>query len=359
MVHRAMVRGTLVHRAMVRGVGVREKVLRRGGGVRRRWRGLALSFLVITAFSGRTIPCHLWAEETVTAAPVALADAVNIDLKAIERQAQETLGRVMPAVVSVAGGSGVVISADGYVLTVAHVGMRAGRRVTITFPDGRTVRGKTLGNDEGVDAGLIKIEGDGPFPFVPMGKSADVKAGTWCLALGYPVSFERGKPPALRIGRVQRNRATALITDCTIMGGDSGGPLFDLASNLIGIGSRCDDELNINIHVPVDCYQNTWDRLVKGEDFNSLHRVRPYLGVGRSDQSDDPRVGRVYAGSSAEQAGIQVGDELVRFDGVEIARYSQLPPLIERRKPGDQVEIEVRRGESLLKLQVKLGQVEN
>ena len=348
---------------MVRCVRSRGRSLA-SGGVGRRWRVLVLSALVAIALGGGTIPRSVLAQETAVAQETATAAAAvpaagaDIDLKAIERRAQETHKRVMPAVVSVAGGSGVVVSPDGYVLTVAHVGMQAGRRVTITFPDGHAVRGKTLGNDEGVDAGLIKIDGEGPFPFVPMGKSANVKDGTWCLALGYPVSFDRGKPPALRIGRVQRNRKTAIITDCTIMGGDSGGPLFDLDSNLIGIGSRCDDELNINIHVPVDCYQNDWDRLTKGEDFNSLRPVIAYLGVDRTGESDDPRIGRVISDSGAERAGIAVGDVLVKFDGTDISHYSQLPPLIERRKPGDEVEVEVRRGESQLKLKAKLGQIE-
>ncbi|MHB8973069.1 MAG: S1C family serine protease [Pirellulaceae bacterium] len=346
----------------------REKCLEPGGGSRQRLGILVLCALFVMTLAGPTLPRYVWGQEPATAdsAAPAVAPAVvpaapaeaGVDLKAIERRAQDTHKRVMPAVVSVAGGSGVVVSADGYVLTVAHVGMSAGRPVTITFPDGRTVHGKTLGNDEGVDAGLIKIEDAGPFPFVPMGKSADVKAGTWCLALGYPVSFERGRPPALRIGRVQRNRETAIITDCTIMGGDSGGPLFDLDGNLIGIGSRCDDALNVNIHVPVDCYHNMWERLAKGEDFDSSRPVAAYLGVGREGESDDPRIGRVYARSGAEQAGIQVGDVLARFDGTDISRYSQLPPLIERRKPGDEVEIEIRRGENLLKLKAKLGQIE-
>jgi serine protease Do len=80
--------------------------------------------------------------------------------------------------------------------------------------------------------------------------------------------------------------------------------------------------------------------------------------VGREGESDDPRIGRVFSGGGAEQAGIQVGDVLVRFDGTDIARYSQLPPLIERHKPGDEVAIEVRRGENLLKLKATLGQIE-
>ena len=354
---------------MVCCVREREECLEPSGGGRQRLGSLVLCTLFVMALAGPTLPRCVWGQEPATADSGARGRARG-GSRCTGRtgrrpesyraaRAQDTHKRVMPAVVSVDdGGSGVVVSADGYVLTVAHVGVSAGRRAKITFPDGRTVQGKTLGNDEGADAGLIKIDDEGPFPFVPMGKSADVKAGTWCLALGYPVSFERGRPPALRIGRVQRNRATAIITDCTIMGGDSGGPLFDLDGNLIGIGSRCDDALNVNIHVPVDCYQNTWERLAKGEDFNSLRPVAAYLGVGREGESDDPRIGRVFAGSGAEQAGIQVGDVLARFDGTDISRYSQLPQLIERRKPGDEVEIEIRRGENLLKLKAKLGQIE-
>jgi serine protease Do len=293
-------------------------------------------------------------------APAAVADSaateVGLNLKALERQVQETLRKVMPAVVAVSGGSGVVVSEEGYLLSVAHVGVRNDRRVTVTFPDGRSVRARTLGNDRGVDAGIMKIEGDGPFPCVPMGKSADVEAGAWCIALGYPVSFERGKPPVVRIGRVLRNRSNAMFTDCTIMGGDSGGPVFDLAGNLIAISSRCDDQLTTkNIHVPVDRYQDTWDRLVSGEDFNRFQRFITYLGVGRDEASPEARLGYIYPDSGAEKAGLLVGDLIVRFDGQEVSQYDQLPPLIERRKPGDEVEIEIRRGDETLKLKATLG----
>jgi serine protease Do len=314
---------------------------------------------VAMALGSGVVARRVEAQDAAAATKAPPTAETTVDLRAIDKQAQETHRRVMPAVVAVSGGSGVVVSADGYVLTVAHVGMRSGRRVTITFPDGRVVRGKTLGNDQGMDAGLIKIDGDGPYPFVPMAKSADVKQGAWCLALGYPVRFERGKPPALRIGRVLRNQATMIITDCTIMGGDSGGPLFDLEGNLIGVSSRCDDRLTTNIHVPVDCYRNVWDRLAKGEDFDSLRAIVAYLGVGPEENSDEPRVGRIYAESGAQRAGMEVGDVLLKFDGTELSRYSQLPPLIERHKPGDEVEIEIRRGENTLKLKAKLGQRED
>ncbi len=296
---------------------------------------------------------NIYGQEMSSAGSLPALEVSAVDLRAIEKQAQETYRRVMSAVVSVSGGgSGVVVSEDGYVLTVAHVGQSAGRRVQIIFPDGRRERGRTLGNDEGVDAGLIKINGNGPFPFVPMGKSAALQPGMWCLALGYPLRFEPGKPPALRIGRLLANQEIVMITDCTIMGGDSGGALFDLEGNLIGVSSRCDYQLTTNIHVPVDRYHKVWDRLKKGEDFDSL--AVAYLGVGPEEGSDEPRIGRVYERSGAQAAGLQVSDVLLTFDGQKISRYSDLPPLIEARSPGDEVEIEVLRGEQTLKLKARL-----
>ncbi len=279
----------------------------------------------------------------------------SIDLKSLETRLKQTLKKVTPSVVSVAGGSGVVVSEDGYVLTVAHVGMRAGRRVRVTFPDGKRVRGITLGIDRGVDAGLIKLDGDGPYPFAKMGTSKELQVGQWCIVLGYPVSFERGKAPAVRIGRVLSNRGTAVVTDCTIMGGDSGGPLFDMRGNVIGISSRCDDRLTVNIHVPVDCFQGSWDRLVKSEDFNSRSRNVAFLGVASDDNAQNARIGEVFPGTGAAKAGIRVGDVLLKFDGHDLSKYSELPPLILKHKPGDQVEIVLRRGKEIVKVKAKLG----
>ncbi len=296
--------------------------------------------------SGETSTQRATSSETATARPTGL------DLKSLEQQTKKALAKVLPAVVAVSGGSGVVVSEDGYVLTVAHVGMRAGRRIRVTFPDGRRFWGRTLGNDAGVDAGLLKLDGNGPFPYAKMGDSEELEIGQWCLALGYPVSFERGKAPAVRIGRVLANRGTSVVTDCTIMGGDSGGPLFDLDGNVIGVSSRCDNRLTINIHVPVHRYEQQWDRLVKGDDFNSFD---VFLGVGPDEAAENARIGEVFDGSGAAKAGLKVGDVILKFDGQELARYRDLPPLILKRKPGDEVEIEIQRGDELLKLKARLG----
>ncbi|MGA2616210.1 MAG: serine protease [Thermoguttaceae bacterium] len=192
------------------------------------------------------------------------------DLKTLEQRIRKTVAQVSPSVVAIAGGSGVVISDDGYVLTVAHVGERAGRQVVVIFPDGRRARALTLGNDHGADAGMAKITDPGPWPHAETASSGDLKPGQWCLTLGYPITFEHGKPPVLRLGRVLRNERPAIITDCTIMGGDSGAPLFNLDGKVVAIGTKCNNALVFNIHVPLDRFADVWDRLAKGEDFDSL-----------------------------------------------------------------------------------------
>lgn len=289
--------------------------------------------------------------------------AETLDLIAIQRQARATLKKVMSSVVSVSGGSesnsgagsGVVISEDGYVLTVAHVGEFSGRKVVVRFPDGRTVKGRTLGNDRGLDAGLIKLNGEGPWPHVEMGVSKDLKAGQWVLTLGYPASFEGGKPPLARIGRVLWHTDQAIVTDCAIMGGDSGGPLFDLEGKVIGVASRCDDSLTMNISVPIDCYHDQWDRLVQGENFNSRSTSVANLAIEPDEDTQQARVGRVVPGTTADQAGIRAGDLILKLDGNAIHEFADLFSLIKEQEPGDEVELEILRGEDTLKIKAILG----
>lgn len=311
--------------------------------------GMALVFAAIVTLPC-LVPCGIAAEPSKASSPTNIAD-----LKALEQQIQAVAKKVTPCVVGVSGGSGVVVSEDGLILTVAHVGEREGRRVTVTFPDGQRVRGRTLGNDFGVDAGMVQLDGEGPWPYAEVGSSDDLEQGQWCVTLGYPVSFARDKPPAVRVGRVLRNRNGMIFADCKIMGGDSGGPLFDLEGRVIGIGSRCDDNILLNIHVPIDSYRKNWDRLVGGEDFNSLSPRLAFLGVAPSDDVEDDRVDTIVPGSAADEAGIQPGDLIVKFGNKPIERYDDLPPLVRKHKPGDTVAIVIQRGEKTLTLDVTLG----
>ncbi len=300
--------------------------------------------LEATVLASRPLPDHLQFE-----APKSLDE-----LRLLEQHVKRVLEKVRPATVALStGGSGVVVTEDGYILTCAHVNQKPGRVFTVTFPDGRHVRAVTLGNNHGVDAGLAKISEEGSYPFVSMGSSADVEPGQWCLAVGYPVSFVPGKDPAVRMGRVQVNKPRMIVTDCTIMGGDSGGPLFDLDGKVIGISSRVNNSIETNIHVPIDSYKENWERLVAQYDWSDEDR-RSYLGITRDDSTEGVVIKDVKSQSPAEKAGVQVGDRLVEFDGRSIDNFDELLARMNERQPKDKVKLTVERGSKKLMLMAQL-----
>lgn len=279
------------------------------------------------------------------------------DLKQIQERAKEVAERVIKATVGVrigAGqGSGVIISEDGYVLTAAHVSGAADQSVLIILHDGRQIKGKTLGANKRVDSGLIKITDKGPWPFVEMGNSEKLQQGNWCLAMGHPRGYKSGRPPVLRLGRVQDNFKTLIRSDCTLVGGDSGGPLFDLNGKVIGIHSRIGPSISYNIHVPIDNYIDEWDRLVAGEVFPNNDRA--YLGVQGDPDGKECKILKVYPDSPAEKAGIMEGDIIVAFAGKKIGSFEDLVNETSRQKPNATVTVELVREGQAMELKIALG----
>jgi serine protease Do len=164
------------------------------------------------------------------------------------------------------------VSKEGHVLTAGHVSGTAGREVTLLLPDGRKLKGKTLGIQLGLDSGLIQITDKGDWPVAVMGQSAELKPGQWCLALGHPGGYLPGRSAVARLGRILSQNPPAIMTDCALTGGDSGGPLLDLQGKVIGITSRGNAGAMEQIAVPVDAYRDTWERLVKGEVWGGFTR---------------------------------------------------------------------------------------
>jgi serine protease Do len=195
------------------------------------------------------------------------------DLREMEAHVQKVVIKVMPSVVGLrignGQGSGVIVSEDGYVLTAGHVSGDPHQTVRITFPDGKELKGKSLGRNIDVDSGLIKITSEGKFPFLEMGQSSDLKLGQWVIAIGQPGGFRPGRAPVVRVGRILSLSRSVIRTDCALVGGDSGGPLFDMQGRVIGIHSRIGDTIHENVHVPVDNYRKTWTRLAKGESWGT------------------------------------------------------------------------------------------
>ncbi len=282
------------------------------------------------------------------------------ELRDFQSRVQEVVLRTMPAVVAVivgnmSQGSGVVVSGDGLVLTAGHVSAQPGRDAWIIFPDGKRFRGKTLGLDRSADAGMVQITDKGEYPAVEV-SSTPPKTGQWCLAMGHPGGYLKTRTPPVRLGRIIMWRGDSLMSSCTLVGGDSGGPLFDLDGRLIGIHSRIGPNTAYNIHVPMAAFTRAWDRMVAGEAWGAPLAVAggPMLGVQLADRPGEASVESVTAGSSAEKAGIRAGDIILRFADKPIASREDLVQLILQHKPGDSVVVEVQRGKERKQMSVKL-----
>lgn len=284
------------------------------------------------------------------------------ELRSLETTVKKVVQKCSPATVGImvgaGAGSGVIVSEDGLVLTAAHVSGEPGKDCTVILPDGTRVKGKTLGTNDKLDSGMIKIVDkdksptkDGKWPFLPTAKSGDLKRGQWVVSLGHPGGWRPGRPPVARLGQVQDSTSSLIRTNCTLVGGDSGGPLFDLDGNVIGIHSRIGFTLAHNIHVPLDAFKTEWTQLVAGETVGRAAKTNPtYFGASFVDDdgkdvqgAKGPKITQVVEDSPAAAAGIRVNDELTSFDGSAVETADDFRRLLRRRRPGDEVEVVVHR----------------
>jgi len=293
------------------------------------------------------------------------------ELRAREAKVRAVVAKAVPATVAVQAGvgmgSGVIVSEDGIVLTASHVSGDAGREVSLLLSDGRIVTGKTLGANRNFDAGMVQITDEGKWPSVPLGKSADVKPGDWCVCTGHPGGVQAGRSAPVRVGRMVSTSRGTMVSDCALIGGDSGGPLFDLDGRLIGIHSSIGNSMAENRHVPIDRYRESWDRMMKGEVWGSLLGAvsfrRPpgfrdeggFLGVQLQAQESGVTVMEVVPGSPAAKSELEAGDVVLRFNGKQIEGIQDLVLKVAAKKPGTRVTIEVRRNREIKKIHVTLG----
>ena len=284
------------------------------------------------------------------------------DLKEIENHTEELVKRLTPCVVNLrlggSEGSGVVIDDEGHVLTAGHVSGKPGISVTIIFPDGKEVKGKTLGMNSDIDSGMVQITDEGKYPYVEMGKSADLKKGDWVLTLGHPNGMKKGRPPVVRVARITALTKSSITTGTYLVGGDSGGPLFDMSGKVVGIHSRIGENISENVHVPVDTYRDTWDKLVAGDEIGKPVYLRPntaFLGAEVELKENELVFSKVEKDSPAEKGGIKVGDVLIKMEDKAISTVTEFRRQLLRKKPEEEMTIEVKRGEKSVVLTVKLG----
>ena len=167
-------------------------------------------------------------------------------------------------------GSGVIVSEDGLIMTAAHVVRQPGKKLFIIMADGSVKSATSLGLDHSTDAALAKMDAPGPYPWRPYAKETTYQTGDWTLALGHPGGPIIGRPAPVRLGRIIAAGTTSgfrkpLTTNATVISGDSGGPLFNLDGEVIGIHSNIAMPWHINNHVPIAAFLENWQDLVEGK----------------------------------------------------------------------------------------------
>ena len=250
-------------------------------------------------------------------------------------------------------GSGIVVSEDGLILTAAHVTSSMPGEIIVIFPDGTRKSGVALGADYDRDAAMVKINEPGKYPFVEVGQSKDLKRNEWTVALGHSGGFDPMRKPPVRLGRVLANQ-DFIVSDTAVIGGDSGGPLFDAEGKVIGIHSNIGMTLMENRHVPIEVFHKQWDKLkngkTSGQRFNNAKKNapvpspdQPVLGIQLADGENGVLVGEVVPKSPAQKAGIQSGDLIKKVNGKVVKSPEELVNLVKGMKSGDEVNINYHR----------------
>ena len=273
------------------------------------------------------------------------------------------------------GGSGFLISADGYIVTNNHVisgGPRgeAVNEVTVTLTNQREYKAKIVGRDAASDLALLKIDATG-LPFVQFADGSPARVGDWVVAIGNPLGLGSTVTAGI-ISAVQRNIGQGgaydryIQTDTAINRGNSGGPLFDLRGNVVGINnmliSPVGANIGVNFAIPAEAAIPVIEALRAGEA-----PQRGYLGIGIAPVTEDlaaalglPKdrgefVQRIEPGEAGEKAGLKRGDVVVKVNGKDVTPQQTLSYIVANTKPGTRIPLEVIRDGRTITLNAVVG----
>jgi len=282
----------------------------------------------------------------------------------VQNDVQKLLPQVRPALVAIQSGggtaSGVIISADGLLLTAAHVPGDPGKEMRVILDDGSVTTAKSLGLDKTTDAAVAMLKKRArPWPFVNLSREV-VKAqpGEWCFALGHPGGFDKSRGPVLRVGKIIKQTANSLHTDCVLMGGDSGGPLFNFAGEVIGIHSQIWEGRDQNVHVSMAPFLRSWDAMQKSQVIKVWGvGAGGYLGVAIVMSDDvELEVADVIDGSPAQKAGVRAGDVILGVNGDDMTDQQQFTATVRAHAAGDTLKLKLRTQGREREISVKLAQ---
>jgi serine protease Do len=267
-------------------------------------------------------------------------------------------------------GSGFIVSADGYILTNAHV-IENADEITVRLTDKREFKATVVGTDRRTDVALIKIVASG-LPSVRIGDPAKLRVGEWVLAIGSPFGFDSSVTAGIVSAKGRslpsENFVPFIQTDVAINPGNSGGPLFNMRGEVVGINSqiysRTGGYMGVSFAIPIDVVME-----VQGQLRQSGRVARGRIGVAIQEVSKElaesfglPKasgalVNAVEKGGPADKAGVETGDIIVKFDGKGIAVSGDLPRLVGSTRPGAKVAMEVWRKGAVVSMQVTVGEI--
>ena len=275
------------------------------------------------------------------------------DLEVIQDLLRRNLPAARAATVAIeldeGSGSGVIVSADGLILTAAHVSTAVDKDLVIVMEDGTRHEAVSLGLAASSDAAMARILDEGPFPFVEYDGNDQTRLGDWVFALGHAGGFFEDRGPVLRLGRVVRIAQSTFQSDCMLIGGDSGGPLFDLDGKLVAIHSRVGERLPENMHVPMREFLRHWEAMERGEfvgsgPFAQKPRIGTgYLGLVGEAGEGGLEIVRLADGGPAAEAGVEVGDVILTINGEDVPDRDALRGILAGMAAGQRVVMELRR----------------
>ncbi|WP_414674822.1 DegQ family serine endoprotease [Limnobacter sp.] len=267
-------------------------------------------------------------------------------------------------------GSGFIIDPNGYVLTNHHV-IEGADNIYVTLTDKREFKAKVIGSDKRTDVALLKIDGK-DLPTIKIGDDSKAKVGQWVVAIGSPFGLDNTVTAGI-ISAKARDTGEYLPfiqTDVAVNPGNSGGPLLNLDGEVIGINSqiysRTGGFMGISFAIPIDEVMRVADQLKKT---GKVTRGRIGVGIGDVDEdvakalglnaSEGALVGSVSKGGPADKAGLKAGDIILKFNGKDIKKASDLPRIVGDTQPGTKATILVWRKGSEKSFTVTVGEFEN